>query len=158
MAVEPEEIGLEEYNQRLRTWNSAVGKKIRSAIQMLTSKGKGDLLKSFKDYVYERDGEVDKLTYKFTRHGIFAHKGVGRGYVMIGGTVVHVPGYVSKKSIMDYAKRKGRTYSPPASAGLKRKAILWFNPIVQGEMDSLANMVAEMNANRAVNATRLLIK
>lgn len=158
MAVEPEEIGLEEYNQRLRTWGSALENKIRSAIQMLTSKGKGDLLKSLKFCAFERDGKIDRLTFRFRRHGVFAHQGVGRGYVMIGGTIVHVPGYVTKKSIIDYGKKRGRTYSPSAKAGLQRKPKLWFNPIVEGDMERLTDIIAEMNSNRAVKATRLLIK
>jgi hypothetical protein len=158
MAIEPEEIGIEEYNKRVTKWGSETGTKIHAAIRMLTSKGKGDLLKSLRLNAKKWFGEVDLLSYHFLRHGVFAHKGVGRGYVMIGGNVVHVKGYISKKSIMDYAKRRGRTYAPPFDPTLKRKPDLWFNPVVKENIEGLADLIAEMDADRVVNATKMLIK
>jgi hypothetical protein len=158
MAIEPQEISQEEYNKRVTAWGSALGNKIRTSIRSLTSKGKGDLLKSLRLKTAKWYGEVDLLSYHFVRHGVFVHKGVGRGYVMIGGNVVHVKGYISKKSIMDYAKRRGRTYATPFDASLKRKPDEWFNPVVKDNIEDLADLIAEMDADRAVNTTEILIK
>jgi hypothetical protein len=158
MAVEPEEIGIEEYNAKIIGWGSELENKIRTVIRFLARKGKGDLLKSLRLKSKKWYGEVDLLSYHFVRHGVFAHKGVGRGYVMLGGNVVHVKGYMTKKSIVDFLKRRPLTSGPSFNPGLKRKPDEWFNPVVKANIESLANLIAELDADRAVNATNMLIK
>jgi hypothetical protein len=158
MALEPQEIGIEDYNKRIADWGSELGSKIRVAIRALTTEGKGDLLKSLKFKSAKWNGEIDKLSYHFVRHGIFVHKGVGRGYVLIGGNVVHIKGYMTKKSIVDFGKRRGKTYTTAFDSNLKRKPKEWFNPVVAQNIERLADMIAEMDADRVVNATKILIK
>lgn len=48
-------------------------------------KNLGDSIKSVTKKSY---GVIDRVTYTFERHGVFVHKGVGRGYEMQGGMVV----------------------------------------------------------------------
>ncbi len=159
MDVEPREISQEEYNDRVSDWGSQLGVKLRSSIRMLAMDGKGDLVKSLRMKTAKWFGEIDKLAYHFDRHGVFMHKGVGRGYMMMAGNVVHVKGYQSKASIMkmfsEERRKKGVTKKDNT---LKRQPEEWFNPIVQQNIDKLADLVAEVNADRVVNATKMLIK
>jgi len=158
MAIEPQEIGIEEYNKRITAWGSSLGNKIRTSIRSLTSKGKGDLLKSLRLKTVKWYGEVDLLAYHFVRHGIFAHKGVGRGYYIEGGIVLrgNKPGKVLTAKTFDVNFKLHRAVL--RSPGINRKPVEWFNPVVSENIESLADLIAEMDADRMVNATKILIK
>ncbi len=158
--VDPKNISLEEYNKRVTSWGTQTGLKIRASIRMLTKKGKGDLLKSLRAKAYKFYGEVDRLAFRFVRHGVFFHKGVGRGYAMSGGKVIRVSGSASTAYWKEYARQKNRSFEPKVlrAAAMQRKPVEWFNPVINDNIDRLADMVAEMRADVAVNATKILIK
>lgn len=158
MAIEPQEIGIEEYNKRVTAWGSALGSKIRMAIRSLTTKGKGDLLKSLRLKTAKWYGEVDKLSYHFVRHGVFVHKGVGRGYIMQGGVVVrgYKPGKVLKAAMVTANRSVPSKILKPGE--VNRKPAEWFNPVVNENIEGLADMIAEMDADRMVNTTKILIR
>jgi len=160
MAVDEPEIDIEEYNRRIARWGSELGTKIRSSIRMLTSKGKGDLVRSLKLKTGKWYGEIDKLSYHFVRHGVFLHKGVGRGYAMSGGKVIRVSGSKDIGYWKEYALKKNREMQPKVLRGytMERRPVEWFNPVVKDNIEQLADMVTEMNADKAVNATKILIK
>jgi hypothetical protein len=160
MAVEPKNITSEEYNDRIAGWSSATGVKIRASIKSLTSKGKGDLLRWLRAKNYKYYGEIDRIGYSFPRHGVFLHKGVGRGYAMVGGKVVRVSGSLQNSFWKEYAKLKNRNFSPKVlrDTEIMRKAVEWFNPVIRDNIDKLADMVAEMRADQSVNATKILIR
>lgn len=159
MAVDPRDITQEEYNDRVTDWGSQTAVKLRNSIRALLHKGKKDLLKSLRLKTAQWYGEVDKLSYHFNRHGVFVHKGVGRGYAMVGGKVIRVSGSASDAFWKEYAKLKNREFKPKVVKGdIKRDPKEWFNPVIEKNIDKLADMVAEMNADRAVNATKILIR
>ncbi len=71
-------------------------------------------------------GMIERISYRIPRHMIFVHKGVGRG-------------------------------TPIEKAGTtKRKAKPWFNPVIERNIDQLADIVAEELGSALVN--NLLIK
>jgi hypothetical protein len=157
MALEPIEISTEEYNKRIAAWTTSTGMKIRAAIKSLTSKGKGDLLRSLQGKNDRRFGDIDRIAYHFVRHGVFLHKGVGRGYIMSGGTVIR--GYKPGKVMTAMALNKNREVKPVILSGaINRKPIEWFNPVVQSSVEKLADIIAEMRADQVVNATKIFIK
>jgi hypothetical protein len=157
MAVDPENISTEEYNERVAYWTTTTGMKVRAALKSLTHEGKGDLLSSFKGKNDKRFGDIDRIAYHFDRHGVFLHKGVGRGYIMNGGTVVR--GYKPGKILTAMAQNKNRVVQPVVlKGGINRKPIEWFNPIIIENIEKLADMVASMRADQVVNATKILIK
>lgn len=157
--IEPLNITQEEYNKRITGWGTQTGMQLRDAIRTLTSKGKGDLLRSLRAKSYKLYGEVDRLAFHFVRHGVFVHKGVGRGYAMIGGKVMRVSGSKSATYWREYARLKNRSFEPALHGGqMKRKPVEWFNPVVRGRIEKLADLVAEMRADQAVNATKILIR
>lgn len=158
MALEPQEIGIDEYNKRVSAWGSALAGKIRSSIRSLASKGKGDLVKSLRLKTKKWYGEVDLLAYHFVRHGVFAQKGVGRGYYMAGGVVIRgdKPGKVLNARTLDVNNRLRQVVL--RSAKVNRKPTEWFNPVVAENIEGLADLIAEMNSDRMVNATKMMIK
>jgi hypothetical protein len=159
MAVDPPEISIDEYNKRITAWGTATGVKIRNQIRAFSQDGKGDLLRSLRSKAYKIYGEVDRLAYHFARHGVFWHKGVGRGYRMIGGKVMRVSGSASNQYWKEYAKLKNRTFDHKVLKGysMKRHPEEWFNPVITENIERLADIVTEMRADQAVNATKILI-
>jgi hypothetical protein len=93
--------------------------------QSITSKTK-------KDY-----GSVELVSFNFERHGVFIHKGVGRGYEMVSGKVI-------------------RTAKGPQTG--TRVPEEWFNPVLDRYLPELADKLAELDANIAVNATKVKIR
>lgn len=97
----------------------------------------GKLAKSIETKIHKDFGAIDRLTYNFERHGVFVHKGVGRGYAVSGS-------FVTRTAIGDQKR--------------SRVAVEWFNPILDKYIPELANKLAELDANIAVNATLMHIK
>lgn len=83
---------------------------------------------------------VEGIGFSIQRHGVFVHKGVGKGYKMFGGFVMRM----SKES----------TRNP---GGFTRQPADWFNPIIDGNVPGLADKMAEIHADLAVNAMRMRI-
>ena len=83
-------------------------------------------------------GLANYVGFSFERHGVFVHKGVGRGYLSDG------KGFVT------------RTAKYPARIR-ERIAVEWFNPVLDRNIPILADELANINADAAVNATRMKI-
>lgn len=83
-------------------------------------------------------GLANYVVFSFERHGVFVHKGVGRGYQSNGN------GFVT------------RTAKNPA-AKQERMAVEWFFPVLEKYIPELADRIADINADVAVNATRMKI-
>ncbi|NQU84319.1 MAG: hypothetical protein HQ541_01030 [Mariniphaga sp.] len=139
---------VEQQNAIITAWIP----KVRTALKgnvMRFSKGKsqsfvirgnqkeGKLLQSIKSTTGRESGEIDKISYQFERHGVFVHKGVGRGYKATNGFVI-------------------RTATGPVTKS--RVSVEWFNPILERLIPELANKLATANTNLAVNATDMRIR
>ena len=82
---------------------------------------------------------INNISFQFERHGVFVHKGVGRGYQSNGN------GFVT------------RTAKYPARIR-ERVAVEWFNPVLDKNVPALADQIAEINTEAAINATNMRIK
>lgn len=157
MAVEPASISNEQYNEHIASWATSTGNKIRVSIKANETNGKGKLLSSFRSKAYKNGDEIDRIAYNFERHGVFWHKGVGRGYIMSGGRVIR--GMWPSKQVVAYSRKKNRSVKAIILTGpVNRKAVEWFNPIIRGNIEKLADIAATMRADQSVNATKILIK
>jgi hypothetical protein len=96
----------------------------------------GKLVNSIRESTRKNYGEIDTISFTFERHGVFVHKGVGRGYEQSGRFVV-------------------RTAKGPVTR--ERVAVEWFNPILDKTIPELADKIANVNADAALNATRMKI-
>ena len=165
----PEELN--EYNAMIRKWSAMVRRKIfgntlklrngkPGAVTRGASSGKTRLEFKLKDNLLYKPhyqyGQIDGIGYSFERHGVFVHKGVGRGYIMVGDTVVR--GRKPSNELKKLAKREGREVPNIILSGpIRRHPVDWFNTIIDKNVPELADKVAQMNADATVNALRLRI-
>jgi hypothetical protein len=76
---------------------------------------------------------------------------------MQGGMVIRARKPSKEKQA--YAKAKNRSIgNQKIDAAMKRRAVEWFNPVLNAALPGLADRVAEMNADAAVNATKMFIR
>ncbi len=150
MGLSPE--GVIQQNNIVRRWIPGVNKELRSSAawfqhgktEPFITRGtgtkirqEGKLVNSIRPSTKQSFGEIDTITFSFERHGIFVHKGVGRGWNMNG------------KLVSRTAKGKMQNGG--------RNVVEWFNPIIDRNAPVLADQIAEVNADAVLNATKLKI-
>jgi len=141
-----------QQNEIVKNWASKMRDKLKASATQFTKGKKGTVIRrskggmerteeklidSIKQRVYYAHGIVEGAGFRIERHGVFVHKGVGRGYKMVNGMVQR------------YAK------GPMVNGG--RKPVDWFNSIVDQDTQKLANDLAQVNADASVNAMRMRI-
>jgi hypothetical protein len=97
----------------------------------------GKLVNSINPSTRQTMGEIDTISFSFERHGIFVHKGVGRGWEMAGKLV--------RRTAKGEMKNGGRN------------TVEWFNPVIEKNAPALADKIAEVNANAVLNFSKLKI-
>lgn len=143
-------ISTAEYNAQASRWSADVKKLLKSSISMLSSKGKGDLLRSLRKQDKLHFGEIRKITFQFARHGIFWSYGLGRGYVRLDGKVVR--GRSATKDEKEYAKAKTRTIGKVMydASDINREPVDWFDEKLDERIPLLADIVAEYWGDKAM--------
>lgn len=127
---------LEEFNSKIMDWGSRVKAALPSSISSHGISGK-QLRRSIKNrYKYDY-GEIDRIGFAFARHGVFVHKGVGRGYVMQGDTVVK---------------------TAKTSEGFNRSPKPWFNPVIESYIPELQQIVSDYTDKAVLNTVRIFIR
>lgn len=140
----------EQQNEFIEMWIPKVRRALRSSARWF-SDGKTEsfvirdngkqiekkLAESIGSYTKKDYGTITKIAYKFERHGVFVHKGVGRGYKASGN------GFVNRIA-------KGPQVRP-------RVAVEWFNPVLDQYLPELVDRIAKINADAVVNATAMRI-
>jgi hypothetical protein len=148
-----------KYNAEVKGWGLLLMTLFRMNItQLKKTEGTSDLAGSLKLKTKTDFGEIDRLSLSFERHGVFFHKGVGRGYKIIGGKVMRIAS--NSKMIRDYAEAKGRSSGPSVitASTLKRQPREWFNPALEQHIQQLIDIVANYRADQAVDATAIKIR
>jgi len=123
------------YNKAILNWGYATRNKLKFSIARLSMKGKGDLMRSLVTKAKWDYGEIDRLEFSFLRHGVFFHKGVGRGYFIQGGKVVR--GYKSKVLRGMGGRRESEGGFVLVSGPHRRKPKQWFTPTIDKEVPVL---------------------
>lgn len=95
---------------------------------------------SLKAKIGKTYGLADYVGFSMERHGVFLHKGTGRGYSSKGKAFA------------------SRITDKPSNWPRQREAVNWFNPTVDYYVKILADELAQVNANAVLNATRLKLK
>ena len=144
-------LGSVRQNELIEMWTPKVRRALRTSAQWFTDgktesfvlrdKGKQlekHLSESIGSYTVKRDDAIYKIAFKFERHGVFVHKGVGRGYKADGR------GFVTRT-----AKNLAR--------GRERVAVEWFNPVLDQHLPELVDRLARINADAVVNSVGMKI-
>lgn len=144
---------IDKRNSAIKEWANPTRKELATSINNLTSKGKGDLVRSLRTKYKRYYGEIDAVAFTFDRHGVFLASGVGRGYVMVDGKVVRGSkskgGQKSKKTNDDIIQKSG---------ALKRKPKDWFSDTLDSRVPILADQIAEMSADDLAEATEIRVR
>ena len=149
---QPDPQTIQEQNALVQKWAPMVRSSLRGSARWF-SDGKTEsfvirdggkqtekkLAASIMSKVGKEFGLANYVGFSFERHGVFVHKGVGRGYQSNGN------GFVT------------RTARYPARVR-ERVAVEWFNPVLDRNVPILADELANINADAAVNATRMRIR
>lgn len=144
-------LDAQRQNELIEVWVPKVRRALRSSAKWFTDgkdepfvlRHKGAQLEkhlsdSIGSYTKKDIDTITKIAFKFERHGVFVHKGVGRGYKANGR------GFVT------------RTAKNPA-AGRERVAVEWFNPVLDRYLPELVDKIARINADAVVNSTAMKI-
>ena len=144
--------GVIEQNNIVNRWIPKVNRELRSSAAWFRfgktepfiirgtgakQRQEGKLVNSIKPSTKQSYGEIDTISFSFERHGIFVHKGVGRGWKMNGKLVTRTA--------------KGKMQNGG------RNSVEWFNPVIDRNAPVLANQIAIVNADAVLNATKLKI-
>lgn len=144
-------VDVDQQNAIVLAWQSKVRSKLRSSARWF-SDGKtksfvirgpqreGKLANSIQSKNKKEFGLIESVTYTFERHGVFVHKGVGRGYVKKGEFVTRT------------AKKRD-----PKKIGKDRVAVEWFNPVLDQYLPELADRLAKVNADAVINSFKMKI-
>jgi hypothetical protein len=145
------------FNKAIKGWGNSVAGKLRETVRGRFTKGKkeerkylkgihagkseGKLVNSIRaKYGKERGGQrIERIGFNLERHGVFLQKGVGRGYVMQGGSVARIA-----KS--DEARRY-------------RFQSNWFNQTLDNNVNELSNIIVHHVGDAIVlNTKRMFIQ
>ena len=147
------DLNIEEQNAAITQWASMVQRHLRGAAVLLTHGKEGSVARpgrterkledSIRTQSRRTYGVITGQSFMFERHGVFVHKGVGRGYEMRGGMVER-----TAKEDSIFSNNMGKVRVP----------FEWFNPVIEQSLPELADKLANINADAAVNATRMLIR
>lgn len=88
-------------------------------------------------------GEIESIAFKFLRHGVYFHYGVGRGYIRQGNTVIR--GY--RKAI----KHQTTTAKGP----ILRRPVNWIDGEIGQHFDELADIAQKYHGDDAMRAVLL---
>ncbi len=136
---------IKKHNTAVSRTGYRIRSQLKRSISRLSMKGKAQLMRSLRLRFKYEYGEISQLKYEFSRHGVFFHKGVGRGYIMQGGRVIRGS---KRNPNFKPIQRTGKTRIP-------RRPKEWFNPVMDREVPKLADQIASF---RADGAAKSLIK
>lgn len=127
---------LAQFNSEVRQWGASVLTELRYNIPEMGIAG-DELSNSLRTNFRKNAGGINRIGFSFKPHGVYVHKGVGRGYQMQGGVVV--------RTAKGEAKPDERQPKP------------WFNPVIETFVDDLNKIVSKYYATAVINTVRIYI-
>jgi hypothetical protein len=138
----PEPNQWETFNQEVLQWGFRTRNLLKGSIASLSMKGKGELVRSLQMKTKKDSGEIDRIIFSFHRHGVFFHKGVGRGYIILSGRVIRGHRLESKhgSNTLENTARHGE-------GPILRRPKPWFTPVFEKEIPRLADIITRLKAD-----------
>ncbi len=133
----------EQFNQDVIQWGYRTRNLLKASISSLSMKGKGELARSLQMKTKKDTGEIDRVIFAFQRHGVFFHKGVGRGYIILQGRVIR-----GRRLESRHGSNTPENSLQHADAGpILRRPKPWFRPVFEREIPRLADIVTRAKAD-----------
>lgn len=146
---------LTEYNKAINAWHNSVAAQLRATVASRSMR----IARELRPNAYtDKYGIINQLGFSFPRHGIYIHKGAGRGQ---GGTIGS--NWTKLKTINGIEVSTGivRHTNPNslnASQGTgNRLAFEWFDPVIKNRLAELADIVTRYFDTMLIDATKIYI-
>lgn len=146
---------LTAFNKEVERWQNSVTMQLRAGIARRSLKIAQELQpKAYTD----KYGIINRIGFSFPRHGIYIHKGSGRGQ---GGYTGSKWSYL--KTINGVPIDTGIIrHTNPSSLGKqnegKRQAFEWFDPVIRNRLSELADIVTRYFDTMIIDATKIFIE
>ena len=106
----------------------------------------------------DKYGLIDRLGFSFPRHGIYIHKGAGRGQ---GGFSGSKWSYLKRINGIEINTNIVR-HTNPASLGKQnggnRQAYRWFDPVLKNRLPELSDICMRYFDTMLIDATKIYIE
>lgn len=147
---------LTEFNQAVDKWQRSVAAQLRAGIASRSMRIARDLRPTTYTDKY---GLINQLGFTFPRHGIYIHKGAGRGQ---GGTIGSNWTQLKRINGIEVSTGIIRHTNPDslnASQGEgNRRAYEWFDPVIRNRINELQDIVTRYFDTMIIDATRIFIE
>ena len=141
----------ESFNHLVDRWGFKTRAQLKASVAKLSMHGKRKLVTQLQYQTKKDFGEIDRVIFNFPRHGVFFHKGVGRGYIIVANTLMRGQRLDKTHS----ANKPGNALIHPASGPLKRHPKDWFNPVFSKAVPALADLIAQTKADHIFDQKNL---
>lgn len=143
------------YNQAVEDWYNAVANQLRTTVAARSSRVARELKpKGYKDNY----GLIYRIGFSFPRHGIYIHKGAGRGQ---GGYIGSSWTKLQRINGIEVSTGILRHTNPESLGGKQgtgnRRAFEWFDPIIRAQLPKLADIVTDYFDTMILDASRIYI-
>ena len=146
---------LTAFNKEVEQWQDAVSKQLKATISSRSLRIARELQpKAYTD----KYGLINRLGFSFPRHGVYIHKGAGRGQ---GGLIGSKWSYLKRINGMEINTSIIR-HTYPASLGKQnecnRQAYHWFDPVIKNRLPELADICMRYFDTMLIDATKIYIE
>lgn len=146
---------LTAFNKAVEEWYSSVAAQLRAKVATKSTR----IAQQLEPRAYtDKYGLINRVGFSFPRHGIYIHKGAGRGqggYIGSSWTKLRV---VNGVEISTGLLRHTDPNSLHGTMGTgNRRAFEWFDPIVKSRINELADIVADYFDTMVIDATNIYI-
>lgn len=146
---------LTEYNKAVEAWQNSVATQLRATIAGKSMR----IAREIAPHAYtDNYGIINRIGFSFPRHGIYIHKGAGRGQ---GGYVGS--NWTKMKTINGIEVSTGivrhtalNSINGKQGTG-NRKAFAWFDPVIKNRLPELADIVTNYFDTMIMDATKIYI-
>lgn len=146
---------LSAFNKEVERWQDSVTTQLKAAIGSRSLR----IARELEPKAYtDNYGLINRLGFSFPRHGVYIHKGAGRGQ---GGFIGSKWSYLKRVNGIEINTSIIR-HTNPASLGKQdegnRCAYRWFDPVIKNRLPELADICMRYFDTMLIDATKIYIE
>ncbi|MDC2047521.1 hypothetical protein ABH007_06930 [Bacteroides thetaiotaomicron] len=146
---------LSAFNKEVERWQDSVTTQLKAAIGSRSLR----IARELEPKAYtDNYGLINRLGFSFPRHGVYIHKGAGRGQ---GGFIGSKWSYLKRVNGIEINTSIIR-HTNPASLGKQdegnRRAYRWFDPVIKNRLPELADICMRYFDTMLIDATKIYIE
>jgi hypothetical protein len=146
---------LTSFNKEIERWQNSVSTQLKAAIASRSMR----IARELKPTTYtDNYGLINRLGFTFPRHGVYIHKGAGRGQ---GGFIGSKWSYLKRLNGIEINTSIIR-HTNPESLGKQnegnRVAYRWFDPVIRNRLSELSDICMRYFDTMLIDATKIYIE